>query len=461
MNEHGKEQKTSLGKIVLVNFPSQDFVNDDFEDNYGYNPSFSLITLGTWLDMHGYEVELIDLFAEPMRKEDFLARVLKDELLFLGVSIHTENSNMSLSTIREIKKLKKDLTVVVGGAHASLCPEDMLSAEGVDFVSINEGEGTLLELAEALRTDQRAIRFENIYNLAYRRDGETIYTSPRDKISDMDVMPIIKRELVDIKRYGRIVNMISGRGCPGRCIYCAATILSGKKYRARSIENVYLEIVLIKYLLGDKLETIYFVDDTFTVNRKRVLQFVSYLKQYNMKIEWMCQSRVDQIDTEVIDALAETGCKQLLYGVESGNQEVITKIGKSIKLDRVLEVMEYTHSKNIHIQCSFILGHYCDTKETMEDTYSLVKYIYDRFKADIAIYLNTPYPGTVQYDNREKLGIRIMEKDYGKYTNLNPIIETDNFTREDQLYYHGKCIGYFARYMKLESEKEKLMKSMR
>ena len=449
-------------KIILVNFPSEKGVNnvEATKEKAGYNPSFSLITLGTWLEFHGYDVELIDLYADPISKKKLFDKVLSNELVFLGVSIHTENTNMSLSAIKEIKRLKKDLKIVVGGPHASLCPEDILLAEGVDFVAVNEGEGTLLELAEALTTNQKLIRFDDIQNLVYLKDGKYFYTGVREKITDMDSLPIIKREFFNVDNYGNIVNIISGRGCPGNCIYCAATALSGKKYRARSVENVFLEILLIRYICGGRLNIIYFVDDTFTVSKERVLKFTELIKKYHTVFEWWCQSRVDQIDEEMIDAMAETGCSQLLYGVESGNQEVLKKIGKNIKLEQVLKVMEYTAYKKLHIQCSFIVGHYCDTRETMNETIKMIEYIYDKFRADIAIYINTPFPGTVQYINREKLGIRIIEKNYSKYDNFTPIIETDNFTLEDQRYYHQKCLAYYTRFITLESEKEKLLKNM-
>lgn len=448
-------------KIILINFFSQQKFKYEDEEKYGFNPSFSLISLGTWLEFHGYHVILIDLFAEQMDKQTFINQFKSQDILFVGCSILTENVNISKNIVHQIKQINPNLCIVAGGPHATLCPEELVSSVDVDFVSIGEGESTLLELACAIQTDQKWIAFDKIPGLVYMSGGKSIETPIRNSILDMDILPILKREFFDINRYRKIVNMMSGRGCPGSCIYCAAGVLSGKSYRARSIENVYLEVLLLKYLVGEKLERIYFVDDTFTIKKERVLLFIKYLKDYDVKINWMCQSRMDTIDQNLIDVMSESGCKELLFGVESGNQDVINKIKKNISLKRVWEILEYTYQKKIHIQCSFILGHYCDTKVTMQDTYLLIKKIYDHFRADIAIYLNTPYPGTWQYINRKELGIRIVETDYSKYTNLNPIIETDEFTREDQIFFHRQCLSYFTRFMTLNTIKEKLLKDTR
>lgn len=236
--------------------------------NYEFNPSFSLNALGTWLDFHGYDVKLIDLLTDPMDEQEFIDYVTKEEILFLGISVHTENVNISKEAVKKIKKVKKDLVVVAGGAHSSLCPEELLEEEAVDFVAIDEGESTLVELCEALKTNEKVISFEDIPNLAYRKDETIVYTNPGRAIADMDLLPMPKRELFHMERYQKVINILSGRGCPGSCVYCAATVLSGKKYRSRSTENVFLEIVLLKYLFGEKVN-VHLYWDIIVIPRKQ------------------------------------------------------------------------------------------------------------------------------------------------------------------------------------------------
>lgn len=459
MNENCCFDLNYNNRIILVNFPSHrmESVTSEIEETIGYNPSFSLITLGTWLEFHGYEVRLIDLYADKMDLQNLIRLIKEFDPLFLGCSVITENVNIVLRIAAMIKKECPRLPIVAGGPHASLCPKDMMSSEYIDFVSVQEGESTLLELAEALSTKQSLVKYSDIPGLIYKNGKELHYNQNRGYIYDLDLQPIIKREFFDINRYGYVINFITGRGCPGNCCYCAAHTLSGNRYRTRTIENIFLEIILMRYLLGDKLKVVYFVDDIFIMGKQRIFKFVDLLNKYNVHIAWKCQSRIDTISYEVIDALAENGCTHLLYGIESADQSVLYKIGKNINLAKVEEILAYTHLKNIEIQCSFILGHYCDTVETMEKTYEMVKEIYSKYDADIAIYLNTPYPGTYQYDHKDELGMRIVEKNYDKYTNVNPIVETDNFTLYDQVRIHNMCLAYFSRHTRLIEARNRLL----
>jgi radical SAM superfamily enzyme YgiQ (UPF0313 family) len=445
-------------KIILSNFPSN-FLNENnkMENDLGYNPSFSLIALGSWLEIFGYDVQLIDMYADMANPQEFIELIARSELLFFGCTIHTENSDLVLNVIRGIKKLNPHITTVAGGPHPTFCYEELMSNNLFDYICLGEGESTVLELAEVLASG-RLVMLDGIKGLVYRFADSTLKTTERRQfIMDLDLLPILKREFFDIGRYGIIINIISGRGCPGGCIYCAANVLSGYRYRTRLIENIYMEIVLLKHIIGNRIKCFYFVDDTFTVSKKRVLKFIELLKLHKMPIVWWCQTRVDTIDFSLIDALATSGCAQLLYGIESGNQEVIKRIGKGISLEKAWKLMEYTYHKGISIQVSFILGHFCDTVDTMEDTYNFIVRIYNAFGAEIAIYLNTPFPGTYQAAHSEKLGLRVIENDYSKYTNLIPIIETENFTVYDQRRIHNKCMQFFSRKRRLEEIKKSLI----
>ncbi|HEY9059589.1 MAG TPA: radical SAM protein, partial [Pseudobacteroides sp.] len=226
------------------------------------------------------------------------------------------------------------------------------------------------------------------------------------------------------------------------------------QYRSRSIENVIMEIVLLKFCLGDKLKKLSILDDTFTIVPERVINFVRLLKKYQIDIPWRCASRIDILNEEFLDVIKSGGCTEILYGIESGCQEVLDKIKKQIDLESAKTVIMNTYKKGIIPILSFILGHYCDTKDSMEETLNFVKEAYTNYKAEIAIFYNTPYPGTWQYINKDRLGIRIIADKYSLYTCMVPIIETDNFSSNDLREFYLKCIKYSGRSLNLEMSKK-------
>ncbi|WP_163192174.1 B12-binding domain-containing radical SAM protein [Clostridium thermarum] len=434
-----------MSKVYLINLPIQNYVQRYLVEDFVYNPPLGLIYLGTWLELHGYEVKILDLCYEKMNLDQLLDIFKKEEILFVGITAYTENINMAYSLAKLIKSVNQDLKIVLGGAHPTLMPLEVMSSEYVDFVVRKEGEAILLELAEAISSNEVSIKFEEIPGILFKKKSKVINNKIRQSIRDLDLLPIPKRELVDFERYNLVVNVSTSRGCPARCIYCSATTLSGASYRTRDVENVFLEAVMIKKFLGEKLEKIYIVDDTFTAIPDRVRRFTELLKQCDLVIPWHCESRVDVMTEELIDSMADSNCVALQFGIESGSQEVLDKIQKGIDLEYAKKMIKHAYSRGLVICLSFILGHYCDTHETMQQTCDLIEELFDKYKAELAVSFNTPFPGTWQYTHLSELGMRMVSDKYQKLTLTTPVVETDNFTVEDQRKYYFKvrhCLGY-------------------
>lgn len=435
----------NLDKVVLLNLPIRHYSLDIIEEEIGYNPSMALLALGTWLELNGYFPILLDLCFEKMQVEELIERIGSISPVLIGISVYTVNIDAGLAIAKILKSCFPQVKILMGGPHATLAVEDCISSDYIDFVIRKEGEATLIELLEAMKSDQKLIAYENIPGLVYKKEGSTVNNPLRPAIFDMDLLPIIKRELYDFKRYGSIVNIHTSRGCPGNCIYCAGTALSGVNYRMRDIYNVFLEIVYLKTLLRDKLEKIFIVDDTFTAIPERVNTFVQLLKRYNFNLKWRFQSRVDDISEKLLDSVASVGCVQILYGIESGSQYVLNKISKNIDLEYAKKVIDSTYSRKIVPELSFIIGHYCDTKETMEETHNFIKEMGEKYNTEINLFYNTPYPGTRQHTNREKLGMKIKINNYSLYNGMNPIVETQAFSINDQRLVFNKAKKYLWR----------------
>ncbi|HOV26302.1 MAG TPA: radical SAM protein [Pseudobacteroides sp.] len=423
-----------MKNILLINLSVKQQVEKFVENEVGYNPAIGLLSIATYMEMNGYRANVLDLIYEKINIDGLINKIAETSPILIGISAYTENYKNVLETAKQIKCLYGDVKIAVGGAHATLVPNDLIKSRYIDFVVLKEGEPTFLELAEAVSTDEEAIRYEDIDGLVFKRGKEINKNKYRKPIKDLDLLPIIKRELVDINRYNGTVNISTSRGCPANCVYCAATALSGATYRTRDVRNVFMEIVLIKHLTGDKTKYVYFVDDTFTGIKDRIHTFIRLMNEYKPDVKWSCESRIDIMTEELFKEMVESGCYSVQFGIESGNQEVLNKIRKNIDLKDAKRKIKYASQFDIEICLSFMLGHYCDTKETMLDTYKFIEEVCSQnSNIKIGVGFNTPFPGTWQFSHKDELGYDILEKDYSNYTLLQPVIETENFSRDDQL----------------------------
>lgn len=438
-----------MNSVMLLNFPIQTYVQKDFSYDAGYNPSLGLLSLGTWLELNGYHPIIIDLSFIKLSVEELLKRIEEEKPFLIGISVYTENIDMVLSTVKMIRQTFPNVKILLGGPHPSMAPEDGISSEYVDFIIRKEGEGVILELAEAITTDQKLIKYEDIQGLVFKQDNKVVSNPLRKAISDLDLLPVSKRELIGIDKYNVLVCISTSRGCPGKCIYCSATALSGATYRTRDIDNVFLEITMLKTLLKNNPLNVYIVDDTFTAFPERVLRFTYLVKKYDPNIIWQCESRVDVMNEELLDEMASAKCVAIQYGIESGSQKVLDGIHKGINLEHAIRIIDYSYQKNIIPVLSFMLGHHCDTKETMQETVDFIKKLYLKYKSEIALSFNTPFPGTWQYTHREELGMKIKAKSYKMYSLLDPIVETKEFTINDQRRFYYSVSKYLAHFTRL------------
>ena len=418
------------GRILLINMPINSYMKDVIEEEVKYNPSLGLLSIGTYLEFHGHEAKVIDYCYEIFSINNLLNIISEYKPDIVAFSCYTENFSEVIKVARKIKSRNNNIKTACGGAHPTLLFKEC--AKKIDYVIRREGESIFLELLEALISNEENIKIKDIEGLVYADEsGEIVINKVRNYMDELDLLPIIKRELGDFYRYKDLVNIYSSKGCNGKCIYCSATAISGAKNRRRSAKNIFMEMVVLKRLFKDRLNKIFMVDDTFTASRERVMEFIDLKKKYDLNVQWECESRVDSMDRELASAMAEANCIGIQFGIESGSQEVLDKIRKQIDLNYAREVIKFVREFGMEPQLSFMLGHYCDTIESMEATYLFIKEA-KKFSPKVGIGFNTPFPGTWQHSNREKLGIRVISENYSKYILMEPIIETNQFTVEDQ-----------------------------
>ncbi|MBU3089193.1 B12-binding domain-containing radical SAM protein [Clostridium gasigenes] len=432
-----------MNNIILLNLPIKKQFEKYIQEEAEYNPSLGLLAISSFLKMHGYNVIIKD-FNYEMYSIDIVMNTIEEiDPLLVGITAFTENVYEVINISKQIKKLRDDIKIIVGGPHATLRPEDLIKSNYIDYVSMKEGESTFIELLEYLISDGKSISLDMIDGLIYKKDNIPVKNRHRGHIGDLNLIPVINRSIIGIEKYKGTVNVSTSRGCPANCIYCAATVLSGACYRTRDVGGVFLEMLLLKYQLGIRLETIYFVDDTFTADIERVMQFLAYMKKSKVGIKWACESRVDVMTTELIDKMVEYGCNSIQFGVESGNQEVLDKLHKNIDLKHTKNIVAYASKYEVEICLSFMFGHYCDTTETMDETLHFIEdLVIANVNVTIGVGYNTPFPGTWQFTHAERIGLCILTNDYSKYDLITPIIETENFNANDLVEVYNKAQKY-------------------
>lgn len=430
-----------LNILMITNYFDSGIHVTTADKSYLY--PLGILSIGTRLEEFGHKVRLIDLNVEDCSESSIIKSIREEKYDMVCLTTYTENAKTVLKLCKIIKQVNPRIVTVVGGPHVTLDPSFCIRSRYVDYETVGEGESVTLELVEALDSKEETIKISDIKSLVYKKDGKVIENERFPFMTNLDLLPIIKRDFVK-PLYTGLLNISTSRGCPGQCIYCSASFLSGSKYRIREIENVYMECIYHSANFTEVRKEIYIIDDTFTAVRKRVNQFLDYIKDYGTKFIWSCESRIDIMTPELLKRMSEAGCFDIQFGIESGCQQVLDGIRKHIDLEKARKVIKETFDNGMIITLSFMIGHFCDTLETMEMTKNFIKEMYELYgdRTNIAVSYNTPFPGTWQYEHSDEIGLRLVDPNFEHMTLLNPIVETNNFNREDLRRIYSECYPY-------------------
>jgi radical SAM superfamily enzyme YgiQ (UPF0313 family) len=401
-------------KICIVNPPFLDMFSRESrspavnKSGTLYYPMWLAYAVG-YLEKHGHKVLFIDAPAARMDKQTLRNRVKEyaPDLVVSGSSTPSIYSDSAL--LAEIKQENPDCFTTLVGVHVSAVPEQTLSEapDGVDAVAFGEFDATLADLAQRLESDGSADAvLSEIQGLAFKKeDGSVQKNESRPFIENLDELPFVsevyKKHLPDIDPYfyghsrHPIMVLITGRGCPFHCTYCVIPqTLQGHKYRKRSIENIVEEFLYIQENFPT-VQEIMIEDDTLTADRKRAKALSRALIDAGAnKIPWAANSRA-QVDYETLREMKKAGCRLVCVGFESGDQQILDNIKKSIKLDTVRKFRKDAAKAGIMVHGCFMFGNKGETRETMEKTLAFAK----ELNPDTAqFYPIMAYPGTEAYE---------------------------------------------------------------
>lgn len=242
-------------------------------------------------------------------------------------------------------------------------------------------------------------------------EGNVVSSGNAGFISDLDVLPFPARDLLPNEKYkmpffGRepFATVISSRGCPYGCSFCRAGVSWGKRVRTRSVPSVIEEIRQLRDRY--KMRNIVFMTDSFTFDRDWVLQLCEAMTQQTPEIRWICNSRVDAVDEEILTAMKRAGCLLISYGLESGSQTILDSCHKGISLDDSKRAVALTRQAGIISFGYFILGLPEETWETVHETIDFALEV----EPDYALFhIATPFPGTRLYDEALEKGLLLNQ----------------------------------------------------
>jgi radical SAM superfamily enzyme YgiQ (UPF0313 family) len=345
-----------------------------------------------------------------------IKEVLEDVKRFKPDLVVIDSSFPSLKNdVRVAEEVKKevDCTTVLVGPPTSQFSEEILRSEDVDVVARYEYDFTIKELADALE-EGRNLR--EVKGISYKEDGRIIHNPDRGFTSseDLDKMPFVSKvyeEHLDVRDYFLnyclypMVQIFTGRGCPYQCTFCSwPQTFTGRKYRVRSVENILDELEWIEENMDVK--EVFFEDDTFTINKRRVLEFCKGYRERGLEISWSCNARVDTLDLETMREMKRANCRFLIVGFESADDGILRNIKKGFTVEEARAFAKSVRKAGLLLHADFIIGLPGETRETIEKARSFIKEI----KPDqLQVSVVSPFPGTELYEWYRRNGYLITE----------------------------------------------------
>lgn len=417
---------------------------------------------------------------QGLKPDDLLQKITdyNPEIIGLTWIFATQNSSIDI-TIKAIRKFNKNIPVIVGGNQPSANPVKILQEnKDIDIVVYGEGEITLKEIL-----DNKAQNLETINGIAFRKNNRIILNPPRKLIENLDELPFPSRHLLPYQNYSKqylyetiylrlkklniddkksrwitsklsslpfldhlyykiynkkhskinlpIADIVTSRGCPNHCTFCALHNTWGHRWRMRSAQNVLEEIDLLVNKFGAKQINI--MDDNFNVSGERTIEICKGIvkNNYNIVLSPTAGAFVPTLNEEVLIWLKKAGLKQLRMSIESGNQEVLYNIiKKNIDLSKVKEIVDICKKLGIETEGAFIFGIPGQTIETMQDNINFAKKTgFDR----MIRFIFQPFPNTELYDICVRNNYFTEDYDPKRVyiTGNKCFIKTDKFSPED------------------------------
>lgn len=438
-------------KILLI-FPPFTVSPSDYPTP---DPPLGLGYLAAVLEKNGYPVKILDALAMGVEK----ARDLKNGLLKVGLSDNeikkeikkynpdiigiscafTAHAEDTHEVAALVKKVNKNILIVMGGAHATACAPLVLKDKNVDLVVMGEGELTILDIADRIENNKS---ITNIPGTALR-EGKKVLTHPRrDFVVNLDDLPDVAWHLLPMESYLKKrsmtrefsrrsprTNIITSRGCPGNCVFCSIHAIWGHRWRPRSPERVAAEMEYLVKTYG--IKEFYVLDDNVSLKKDRMIKICDLILSKNLNISWAAPNGVAlwTLDKEVLFKMKKSGFYRITFGIESGCARTLRFIRKPMVLKKAEEIIALSNKLGLWTHSTFIIGFPDETGEEIEET---IRWTISSDLNFVSYYIATPYPGTDL--NQEFIKLKLLTQKQTEFMNYSSIsvsgYDTLHFNRD-------------------------------
>ncbi len=393
-------------------------------------PPIGLCSLAAYLEKHGIDSYIYDCYANPNNDKKIADYIKSEEPDFAGFTTTTSSFHDAVRIAKNIKSLNPDIKIIFGGVHISALKEKILNDYSViDLGVVGEGEQTLLEIIQS-----EDCRYSGIKGLIYRDSGNAVFSGFRETLLNLDDLPFPAYEKLDgypdkyklpIFNYPRTPNTtaITTRGCPYQCAYCDRSVF-GKSYRYNSAEYM---VEMVKYLNKKfGIRHINFYDDLFTLNKKRLEEFVGLIRKNKIDITYNCATRAEHVNPDLLKLLKSSGCWMISLGVESGDEELLGRFRFNSDLKLIREKVIEIKRSGIRTKGLFMLGLPGETEESVQKT---ISFALSLDLDDLNVSKFTPFPGTPIYENLRQYGT--FDEKWELMNCLNFVFVPESFTKDE------------------------------
>src|SRR3989338_223228 len=374
-------------KVLLVNCP----ISERFPP---FTLPLGMAYLIAVLRKANHKVEVLDIngFRYDRSEVENKIRELNYDMVCTGGVITLYKYLKFLTPV--LKKYHPDKPIVIGGNISNEIPHLLFKYTSSDILMIGEAEVTVCELADAL---EKSIALKKVDGLAYKENGNIIYTSPRKIIENIDNIPFPEWDLFPFETYikntqeveqnRRMMPMIITRGCPFLCKFCYHSFM-GEKARFRSADNIVAEMKHLKEKYN--INGIMFFDDLFLLNRKIVGEMCDKMIEQKLNLKWHCLTRLEYLYEDLILKMKKAGCFSISYGLESGSQTLLDNMKKGIDLQKAKEIYKKIKGLGLKSGGTFMLGYPGENMKTIRETVDFCKEI----GLPANFFFATAFPGT-------------------------------------------------------------------